>query len=162
MDTRADSTLCIWPLRTLKKISSLQLNQWSRTITVLSIKLMKCHLAKIHILTMLLDKANIKQQVRHWGKMAKQSRTMLKPGNFLLPMGNREILLFANHRFIALGAPQVKEQSFSHQVSVKQMLAIRIKYVWWVWKEVVDFRYSLGYKCSSRVIYLLWVKSSSD
>ena len=68
----------------------------------------------IHILTMLLDKANIKQQVRHWGKMAKQSRTMLKqglvfPGNFLLPVGNREILLFAQiiHRFIALGTPQV-------------------------------------------------------
>ena len=68
----------------------------------------------IDILTMLIDKANIKQQVRHWGKMAKQSRTMLKqglvfPGNFLLPVDNREILLFAQiiHRFIALGTPQV-------------------------------------------------------
>ena len=53
---------------------------------------MKCHLAMIHILTMLLDKANVKQQVRHWGKMAEQSTTMLKqgpvyPGNFLLPVG---------------------------------------------------------------------------
>ena len=95
----------------------------------------------IHILT-------IKQQVRHQGKMAKQSRTMLKPGNFLLPMGDREILLFANHRFIALGAPQVKEQSFSHQVSVKQMLAIRIKYLRVRAKRSCGFQYSLGYKCS--------------
>ena len=76
--------------------------------------LLKCPLAMIHILSMLLDKANIKQQVRHWGKMAKQYRTMLQqglvyPGNFLLPMGNREILFFAQiiHRFIAMGTPQV-------------------------------------------------------
>ena len=118
--------------------------------------LLKCHPAMIHILT-------IKQQVRHQGKMAKQSGTMLKPGNFLLPMGDREILLFANHRFIALGAPQVKEQSFSHQVSVKQMLAIRIKYLRWVRKEVVGFSTAWATSvAAAQVTYLVRVKSLSD
>ena len=68
----------------------------------------------IHILTMLLDKANIKQQVRHCGENGKtvHNNAQVRPSvpwQLSFASGQREILLFAQiiHRFIALGTPQV-------------------------------------------------------
>ena len=129
---------------------------------------MKCHLAMIHILTMLLDKANIKQQVKHSKENGKtvQNYAQARPGVpwQLLPVDNREILLFAQiiHRFIAFGYPTslrtIIQPSSVCQTNASNQNKISTMSV----KGGCGFQYSLGYKCSCRVMYLLWVKSLSD